>query len=587
VSRGRSLQHELPLGIGALLVVTVSTFAIVMYREVRRSAVAAASDRLDRTTLQLSQLLTQSTRTRFAVIESTAALPAVRAFMRAPARTPPPLESLKKLSTVQLVTSIELWDPAGRRLTRASGSAAPLDSAHAHTVIAGLREGRSALGRFERDGDSVSYALLTTVNDGATHLGYLVERRRLSASPQGSRALADLIGEGATLAIGNAAGDVWTDFTRPIPGPPIEVLGAGLHEYARDSVPVLARSARVAGTPWQVVVEFPRNQVLARANAFVVRLGLITIVVLVVGVGIAWITTRWIMRPLRHVTEAAEAMATGRPATVLTEGRRDEIGRLTKAFNSMSSEVAHSRARLEAQVAERTAELQETMQELEAFSYTVSHDLRAPLRAMQGFAQALLEDYSPSLDATARDYATRVVDASHRMDDLIQDLLAYGRLSREQLSLASVDLDTVAAEVIREVEHDVQQRGGRIDVAAPLGEVIGNGRILQQILANLVGNAVKFVPQGVPPHVRISAEARDGRRRVWVEDNGIGIAPEHRERIFRVFERLHGGETYPGTGIGLAIVRRGAERMDGTAGVESTPGQGSRFWIELPAEGTR
>jgi signal transduction histidine kinase len=559
-----------------------------MYGEVRRSTVAAASDRLDRTTAQLSQLLTQSTRARFAVIESTTTAPAVQAFMHG--RGPAPVEALQKLAgaSVQLITSVELWDPAGRRLTRvaASGQVPALDSLHAQSIIGSLREGKSAVGRFERNGDSVTYALVSSIGDGGTPLGYLVERRRLSASPQGSRALADLIGEHASLAIGNATGDVWTDFTRPIAGLPESVLAPGLHQYQGDSGTVFARSARIPSTPWQVVVEFRRDQVLARVNTFVLRLALITLALLVVGVGAAWITTRRIITPLRQVTEAAEAIAAGRHTDAITADRADEIGRLTRAFNTMSSEVSQSRARLELLVEERTAKLQQTMQELEAFSYTVSHDLRAPLRAMQGFAQALLEDYSPALDATGKDYAQRVVDASRRMDDLIHDLLSYSKLAREELSLTRLDLDPVVAEVAREVQDEVGRRGGRLELRAPLGVVIANGRILQQVLSNLVGNAVKFVPPGVAPEIRISAEMRDGRRRLWVEDNGIGVAPEHRERIYRVFERLHGGDTYPGTGIGLAIVRRGMERMDGQTGVESTPGGGSRFWIELRSETT-
>lgn len=584
---GRSLQRELPLGIGLLLAIAVLLLAGLAFREVRRSAIDAASERLDRTTLQLAQMLTQSARTRYAVMESTAALPAIRDYLRAPARTAAPAQVLKNLGAGPLVVSVELWDPSGKRLAQSAATPA-LDSTRTANVLAGLREGRSAIGRFELLADTVVYAVITTVGDNTHPAGFLVERRRLAAGGQGGggRAIAQLIGEGSSLAIGNANGDLWTDFDHQVPGPPTDVLQPGLHQYQRDSVPVFARSARVAATPWQVVVEFPRAQVLERSTSFMTRVGFITLGLLVVGVSIAWITGRWITRPLRQVTEAAEAIAAGRSAHAPEVRRRDEIGRLTGAFNTMADRVSQSHAQLEAQVAERTAALRDSMQELEAFSYTVSHDLRAPLRAMQGFAQALLEDYGGVLDDAGRDYARRVVDASKRMDVLIQDLLGYSRLSREQLSLGSVNLDHVIHEVTREVEGDLKRRGGKLEIAAPLGSVHGNARLVQQILMNLVGNAVKFVPVGQGPFVRVRAEARDGVRRLWVEDNGIGIEAEHLQRIFRVFERLHGGETYPGTGIGLAIVRRGAERMGGAVGVESTPGQGSRFWVDLPLEGT-
>jgi signal transduction histidine kinase len=579
--RRRSLARDLPIAIGVLLAVTVTGLALAAYQEVRQSTLDASRDRLERATLQLSDLLAQSVRNRFAVIESTAALPPVRDVVRGgrPVAPPPPLVQLAR---APLVTSLELWDAGGRRLAH-THDVPPLDTAQRRDVLESLREGRSGIGRFHRIGDTVVYALITTLTDGR-QTGYLVERRRLSNTPAANRQLAELIGDSARLVIGNAGGDVWTDFSQLVQGPPTEALTPGAHEYERAGARVLARSARIAGTPWEVVVEFPRALVTTRAQTFLVRIILIALGVWAIGVAGAWALARWITRPLAHVTEAAEAIAAGRSAPPLAAGRRDEIGRLTDAFTTMAEQVERSHARLETQVRERTAALQDSLQELEAFSYTVSHDLRAPLRAMQGFAQALLEDYSPSLDETGRDYATRVVDASRRMDDLIQDLLAYSRLSREQLSISTVDLDVVVAEVLLGFQDEIERMGGRVEVASPLGRVTANGRILQQILANLVGNALKFVPAGTAPGVRIATEQRNGRRRLWVEDNGIGIAPEHRERIFRVFERLHSGDTYPGTGIGLAIVRRGAERMSGEVGVDSTPGRGSRFWVELPIE---
>jgi signal transduction histidine kinase len=203
---------------------------------------------------------------------------------------------------------------------------------------------------------------------------------------------------------------------------------------------------------------------------------------------------------------------------------------------------------------------------------------------MEGFAQALLEDYAGELGETGADYARRVVAAAQRMDLLIRDLLAYSRLSREAVELRPVPLGPAVESAVEPFVEELRARGGVIVVEGPLPVVRAQATMLRQVLANLLANAVTYVPPGVRPHVRIRAEERGGRVRLWIEDNGIGIAPEHRERIFEVFERLHGTETYPGTGIGLAIVRRGMERMGGRAGVESEPGKGARFWIELGIE---
>lgn len=237
---------------------------------------------------------------------------------------------------------------------------------------------------------------------------------------------------------------------------------------------------------------------------------------------------------------------------------------------------------LELRVQERTVQLEEANNALEAFAYTVSHDLRAPLRGVRGFAEALLEDHGGDLDPAGQDYARRISAAACRMDGLIQELLAYGRLSRAQIVPQRVDLSSALAEALGQVEG---LAGPRLTVEEPLPAVSANRTVLVQVLANLLSNAVKFVPPGAEPSVRIWAEPRDGRVRLWVEDEGIGIAPEHQERIFDVFERLHGADTYPGAGIGLAVVRKGMERMGGSAGVESEPGRGARFWIELPGGG--
>ncbi|MBI2951604.1 response regulator [bacterium] len=266
-----------------------------------------------------------------------------------------------------------------------------------------------------------------------------------------------------------------------------------------------------------------------------------------------------------------------------------EYGQQLIAINRSLAEINRN---LEAEIAERKQaeealrrahdDLKETNAELESFTYSVSHDLRAPLRAMQGFADALQEDYADRLDPTGQDYAWRIVAAARRMDTLIQDLLTYSRLSRADLRLHPISLRGMAKDVLAQMDEEFRERNAQVTVQGPLPEVVGHRATLVQVVMNLLANAVKFVNPDTPPCVRIWAEDRDGWVRLCVEDNGIGIAPEHHERIFRVFERLHGVETYPGTGIGLAIVRKGMERMGGRVGVESEVGRGSRFWIELP-----
>jgi len=241
--------------------------------------------------------------------------------------------------------------------------------------------------------------------------------------------------------------------------------------------------------------------------------------------------------------------------------------------------LRNSRDALELQVRERTADM-------EAFIYAVSHDLRAPLMALEGFAQALLEDYAERLNDTGQDYCRRIVNAARKMDQLISALLDYGRLSYRELMLGEVSLEKVVDDALQLLEDYLTERGAEVTVSPPLPKVVGHHALLVQILVNLITNAVKFTPSDRKPKVQIWVEKRNGKVRLWVEDNGIGIPKEHQERIFRPFTRLHPETEYPGVGIGLAIVKRGIERMGGKVGVISELGKGSKFWIELRAAST-
>ena len=238
---------------------------------------------------------------------------------------------------------------------------------------------------------------------------------------------------------------------------------------------------------------------------------------------------------------------------------------------------------LEQRVAERTVALQEAIDGLETFSYSASHDLRSPLRAMQGLSQALLEDYGDRLDATGQLYAQEIAASAQQAGQLVTDLLDYGRLSRAEIITHPLNLTELVATVLRQLEAELPNLPTQVSIDNPLPEVMGHRLTLMQVILNLLNNAVKFIPPDRQPQVHIWAELRAKWVRLWVEDNGIGIAPEYHERIFQAFERLHTRQTYSGTGVGLAIVRKGVERMGGRVGVESALGQGSRFWIELPA----
>lgn len=245
------------------------------------------------------------------------------------------------------------------------------------------------------------------------------------------------------------------------------------------------------------------------------------------------------------------------------------------------TERKETMAELERIVTERTATLRETIGDLEAFSYTVSHDLRAPLRAVQSYAQVLKDDYQGRvLDDTGTIYLDRIASAGRRLDGLIQDVLAYSRVARQDYPMRVVELGPLIKDILRQYPQ-FRLPAVEVTVREPLCAVRGSEALLTQCLSNLLGNATKFVPPDRKPEITVYCEERSGGKvRVWVKDNGIGIAPDHQARIFGMFERLD-QKGYEGTGVGLAIVRKAVERMDGEVGVISRLNEGSSFWLEL------
>ena len=275
-----------------------------------------------------------------------------------------------------------------------------------------------------------------------------------------------------------------------------------------------------------------------------------------------------------ELTEAAEH---------LNEQLLTEIAERKKAQQALLQAqelLADRAAQLEHAVEQRTRELIATNKQMEAFVYSIAHDLRAPLRSMQGFSTMLVEDEESVLSKAGKDYAGRIIHSAQQMDQLLRDLLAFSRIAQHSVELTSVDLGEVIATNVSQLESEIKEKAACVEALGPWPHVVAHEPTVTQVLTNLMTNALKFAVPGVPPRVRLWTEEKGEFIRVWVEDNGIGISPDHQHQIFKLFTRLH-GEQYPGTGVGLAIVEKGIERMGGRVGVESRAGSGARFWFEL------
>lgn len=284
--------------------------------------------------------------------------------------------------------------------------------------------------------------------------------------------------------------------------------------------------------------------------------------------------------------EMAEVLAASREATAARSIRRAD--QLVSALDDARRELEHAFSEirdlnisLEARVEDRVKEIHAMNEQLLSFSYTISHDLRAPIRAIRGYVDALIDDHEAELSPVAQLYLERTIRATERMDHLIRDLLAYSRVTQIDVVNQPVVLDSVVDTALRALHEECRDPELAVHraLADPSPVVMAHRITLVQVVVNLLTNAVKFVEPGKKPEVVIGTSEGE-RPRLWIRDRGVGIAPDHQGRIFEVFERLRPSE-YPGTGIGLAIVKAAVERMGGRVGVKSAPGQGSEFWVEF------
>ncbi|ALW87918.1 sensor histidine kinase [Deinococcus actinosclerus] len=298
----------------------------------------------------------------------------------------------------------------------------------------------------------------------------------------------------------------------------------------------------------------------------------------------AYRVTRTVSRTVLNLNGAAQAIAQGDYARRTPPMPVRELAQLGAQFDAMAGAVQERegqlRATAEALQASNT-HLERSNRELEQFAYVASHDLQEPLRTIGSYTELLARRYQGQLDDRADQYIAFTTSATLRMKTLIQDLLAYSRVRKAPRITQEVNLQGLARDIVTDLSVQIEGSGAQVDIG-PLPTLRSNPDLLRHALQNLIGNALKFQRPGVPPRVRVSAEREAQRWVIHVQDNGIGIAPEYHERIFGVFQRLHGMDEYTGSGIGLAVTRSAAEQLGGDLWLDSTPGQGSTFHLALP-----
>ena len=587
--RRQSLSIKIPLLTSVLLAAALAAMTVASYLELRRALVDMASQRLQGAAAQMSSVFANSARQRIAATQQFMQQQELASYLQAPdaARRAALQDAAKKhLGTAVEISDIELWDAAGKRVFAARSAFAEMTGAALADHLAVMASAVPAIGQLRVEGTRMLYPIGARLESNGRLLGYVVERRRISNPSQTQQTVAllsGLIGSEASIVIGNQDGSAWSNLSTPVQGMPITAAaGDRLWDYERDGMPrAFARAASIPATPWIVAVEMPRTAVLGAVRRFLLRSLVIATTVLLVAVAIGLVTSRRITTPLREVTEAAEAVAESRQHVHVKIDRDDEIGSLADSFNTMAQKVELARADLELRVETRTSELRAANRELEAFSYSVSHDLRAPLRAIAGFVQILEEDHGATLAPEARRHLERVKLNAQRMGQLIDDLLAFSRIGRTTMTRQAIDLTAVATSAAQEA---IAASGRSIDLKiSPLPQAFGEPALLNQVFVNLISNAIKFTA-GVPdPAIAIGCDVIDGETVCFVRDNGAGFDERYAEKLFGVFQRLHRTDEFEGTGVGLAIVHRIITKHGGRVWAEGKINGGATFYFTLPA----
>ena len=381
------------------------------------------------------------------------------------------------------------------------------------------------------------------------------------------------------FAVGNGFADNTRDGKRYILGyNPVKV-------DISARVPTPGERKGISGEKWEpsrwwLMVQVPHAVAFAPLDRLIRLTMLGALLALGCAIVLALMVSKSISRPLLKLHQGTEIIGKGDLEHRVGTSEKDEIGQLSRAFDDMLdrlAEVTASRDELD----RARQELQRSNQELEQFAYVSSHDLQEPLRMVTSYTQLLAKRYEGQLDENADKYIAYAVDGATRMHQLIHDLLAYSRVSSQARSPEPVDCEAVLKRVLVDLNTTIQEAGAQV-AHDPLPTVMADPGQLARLLQNLVGNAIKYNDSDRPT-VHVSAEREERMWRLSVRDNGIGIEPEHAERIFEIFQRLHRDKRYPGTGIGLAVCKKIVEQHGGKIWVEPTDGQGALFCFTLPA----
>jgi signal transduction histidine kinase len=595
-----SLERKLPLLISILLIALAGGLIAAGYHEVRQSSELRGIERLQRLTGQLAELSGNSMQARFESLRAVAADSAVVDYLAEgesdDASRAAAIEALRRLAMSPADTPVVAEvRSVGEALRVSTSPELSEDTEPVSRLIATLSRGQPSMGDIYARGDSVHYWVGAPVTGHGRVLGYVVLRRQIASSARTEQTIRDLNGnDSVSILLASDSGATWASLRGlPVAVPAVQARlddAPNVLHYTRGGTRYVAVYAHVANTPLRLIAETPHGTLLERPYAYLRRSLAVGALMVVVGILVSWWASRRVTRPLGGLTVAAEAISTGHYGHRAAVGRRDEIGRLAEAFNTMAEQVQRSHDHLERQIAEsRTlaTRLEEANRAKADFLATMSHELRTPLNAIGGYVDLIeLGLRGPVTEEQRRDLERVRYNQRHLLA-LIGNILDFTRLDAQRLpyELRDVRVDLVVKEVLAAIAPLLDEKELRrecIGCESPVTVRADRSRI-EQILLNLFSNTVRFTPPG--GQLTVTVGERDGLVEIAVADTGVGIPPEKLEAIFEPFFQVDSGLTRQvgGTGLGLTISRALARAMGGELTAASGGANGATFTLTLPA----